>query len=94
MDAVYSALPGLALLELADTLPKHADAQRWRDAVRLYLDEYVAPMCRRSAYRILPYGLFTGSPTPFYVGVVQWLNANDMGTGSQSNDLEVSALGQ
>jgi len=62
-DPVYSALPGIALLELAAALPSHAEASRWRDAVRLYLDEYVTPMTARSAYGILPLGVFLGEPT-------------------------------
>lgn len=64
VDAVYSAYPAIALLELAETWPKHSEASAWRDAVRLYLDEYVLPMSARNAYRIIPYGLFFGSPTP------------------------------
>lgn len=62
-DPVYSALPPMALLELAAALPSHQEASRWRDAVRLYLDEYVAPMSARSAYGIMPLGVFLGSPT-------------------------------
>jgi len=49
-DAVYSALPPLALLELARALPEHPSVGRWRDAVRLHLDEYVLPMAAHSAY--------------------------------------------
>jgi hypothetical protein len=63
VNAVYSAYPALALLEMAAALPKHAGAPRWRDAVRLYLDDYVLPMSARNACRIIPYGLFFGSPT-------------------------------
>lgn len=62
-DAVYAAMPALVLLEAAAALPEHGDAARWRDAVRLHLDEYVLPMTSRSPYRIMPYGLFFGSPT-------------------------------
>ena len=62
-DAVYSAMPPLALLELARTLPKDPSAVRWRDAVRLHLDEYVLPMAAHSAYEVVPFGVFVGSPT-------------------------------
>jgi hypothetical protein len=62
-DAVHSAMPAIALLEAAAALPKHPEAQRWRDAVRLHLDEYVLPMAARSAYAIMPFGVFKGSPT-------------------------------
>lgn len=63
-QATYSALPPLALLELAVAFPSHPDAARWRDAVRLHLEEYVLPMSARSAYRNIPFGVFVGSPTP------------------------------
>ncbi|HPQ16711.1 MAG TPA: glycoside hydrolase family 9 protein, partial [Bryobacteraceae bacterium] len=63
-DAVHASLPPLVLLELAETFDEHPDAKRWLDAVRLHLSEYVAPMCARSAYGILPFGIFIGSPTP------------------------------
>ncbi len=63
-DPVYSALPAIAMLELAIALPAHPGVSRWRDAVRLYLDEYVLPMSARSAYGVLPLGLFRGTPTP------------------------------
>lgn len=63
-QAVDSALPPLALLELASALSEHRLATRWRDAVRLHLDEYVLPLAAHSAYEIVPYGVFTGSPTP------------------------------
>jgi hypothetical protein len=62
-EAVYSALPPLALITLAAQFPKHADAARWRDAVRMHLEEYILPMTSRSVYRIVPFGVFFGSPT-------------------------------
>ena len=62
-DPVYSALPPMAMLELAIALPSHADVGRWRDAVRLYLDEYAMPMSARSSYGVMPLGVYTGSPT-------------------------------
>jgi hypothetical protein len=64
MDVVDSALPPLALLELHATFPEAADRGKWLDAVRLYLDEYALPMSERNAYRIIPLGMFIGSPTP------------------------------
>jgi len=66
MDAVYSAMPPVALLELSAAFPNHADASRWRDAVRLHLEEYVLPLSARSVFGIVPYGVFLGSPTPEY----------------------------
>jgi hypothetical protein len=63
VDAVNSGIPGFALLELAMAFPKHADAGRWRDAVKLYIEEYVTPLSALSPYGIMPLGAFKGSPT-------------------------------
>src|SRR5664279_1575195 len=46
-DPVYAAIPALAMMELITAFPKHAEAARWRDAVRLYMDEYALPMSHR-----------------------------------------------
>jgi hypothetical protein len=62
--AVHGALPPFALLEAARAFPDSAAAQQWRQAARRYLDEYAIPMCARSAYGFMPFGLFHGSPTP------------------------------
>ena len=43
--------------------PNHRDAARWRDAVKMHLDGYVRPMSAHSPFEIVPYGIFTGSPT-------------------------------
>lgn len=59
-----SAMPGFALLELAGLFPEHAQAGRWRDAVGMHLEECILPLCARSAYRIVPFNLYFGSPTP------------------------------
>jgi hypothetical protein len=62
-DPVYSAMPALAMFELATAFPSHSAASRWRDALGMYLDEYVAPMTARSAYGIVPLAVYLGSPT-------------------------------
>jgi len=64
MDIVNSALPPLALLKLYDTFPDAPDRSKWLDAVRLHADEYLVPMSSRNSFRIIPLGLFLGSPTP------------------------------
>jgi hypothetical protein len=64
MDIVSSALPPLALLELHAAFPDAEERSQWLDAVRLHLDEYVLPMSERNAYRLIPLGMFIGSPTP------------------------------
>jgi hypothetical protein len=62
-DVVHSALPPLALLKLYLTFTDVDDRQAWLDAVRLYADEYLLPMSSRNSYRIIPLGMFLGSPT-------------------------------
>ena len=62
-DAVHPAVPALALQELAAAFPQHREAARWRDAVKLHIEGYVLPMAARSAYDIVPFGVFYGSPT-------------------------------
>jgi hypothetical protein len=64
VDVVNSAVPPLALLKLYDTFPDAPDRSKWLDAVRLHADEYLVPMSSRNAYRIIPLGVYVGSPTP------------------------------
>jgi hypothetical protein len=63
-NAVYSALPGIAFVQLIAVLPNSPDASRWRDTLRIHLDEYVLPLAGRSSYEIIPYGIFHKTPTP------------------------------
>jgi hypothetical protein len=63
-SATQSALPATVLLEMLRAYPRHADAPRWRDAVRMHLEEYALPMAERSAYRIIPYAVYEGKPSP------------------------------
>jgi Glycosyl hydrolase family 9/Cellulase N-terminal ig-like domain len=63
-NVVYPALPALALLDLCETFPAAADRGKWKDAVRLHLDEFVLPMASRNAYRLIPSGLYLARPTP------------------------------
>ncbi|HET7212292.1 MAG TPA: glycoside hydrolase family 9 protein [Terriglobia bacterium] len=63
-DIVNSAMPPLALLELMETFPQAGDQGRWKNAVALHIEDYLLPMAARNAYRIIPLGMFLGSPTP------------------------------
>ncbi len=63
VEAIFSAVPALALLELARALPSDAHADAWRNSVQMHLDEYVRPLCSKNAFRIMPYGVFVQSPT-------------------------------
>ena len=59
----HSAVPGHAMMEMIEAFPQHPDAGKWRDAMRMHLEEFVLPMCGRSVYGIMPSGLYIGSPT-------------------------------
>lgn len=63
-NTVHGALPAFALLEAARAFPDAAGAKRWRAAARTYIEGYVIPMSGRSAYGLVPFGLYQGSPTP------------------------------
>jgi hypothetical protein len=63
-NALFSALPGIALVQLVRQLPDSPNAPRWRDALQMHLDEYVLPLTARSSYDIVPYGIFYNTPTP------------------------------
>lgn len=54
-------LPLIGLCELIETFPKHADADKWKAALRMYCYDYLVPMSKRSAFGIIPYGLYHGS---------------------------------
>jgi hypothetical protein len=60
-NPVHGALPAFVLLEAAKLLKPASD---WRAAVKMYLEGYVEPLMARSAYGVMPYGVFKGSPTP------------------------------
>jgi hypothetical protein len=62
-DDAHSAVPGHAVMEMIEAFPKHPEAKKWREAMRMHLEEFVLPLCARSVYRIMPSGLFMGSPT-------------------------------
>jgi hypothetical protein len=62
--AVHGALPAFAVLEAARAFPDDPSTKRWREAVRLYIEAYIEPLCARSAYGFMPFGIYRGSPTP------------------------------
>lgn len=63
-NAAHGALPAFAVLEAARAFPASVAARGWRKQARLYIDSCVRPMCERSAYGIMPFGLYRGSPSP------------------------------
>jgi Glycosyl hydrolase family 9 len=63
-NVVYPAMPAYALLELYHAFPDAADRPKWKDAVRMHLDDFVIPMSERNAYHIIPSGLYVGKFSP------------------------------
>jgi hypothetical protein len=43
---------------LLDLFPGHADADRWRETIRMYVTGYLEAMSQRNSFGIVPYGLF------------------------------------
>ncbi len=64
-DPVHSALPAYCLLRASKVISGASSvlSTRWGAAAKLYLDGYLVPMAAKSAYSVLPYGLFLQSPT-------------------------------
>ena len=44
------------LCDLVELFPDHPDAESWRNAIRLYTDDYLAAMSKRNSFGIVPYG--------------------------------------
>ncbi len=61
-DHCTSALPIIALARLLETYPEADDAGQWRDALRLYVEEYALPVSSRTPFGIVPYGLYVNPP--------------------------------
>ena len=47
------------LCGLVELFPDHADAARWREAIRLYTVDYLAALSKRNSFGIVPHGFFT-----------------------------------
>ncbi|MCU0913195.1 MAG: glycoside hydrolase family 9 protein [Planctomycetes bacterium] len=47
------------LCDLAELFPDHADADHWRQAIRLYTVDYLATMSKRNGFGIVPHGFFS-----------------------------------
>lgn len=64
-DPVHSALPAYCLLRASNVVSGASSllSTRWAAAAKLYLDGYVVPMTVKSAYSVVPYGLFLRSST-------------------------------
>jgi hypothetical protein len=50
------------LAEFIDTFPEHPDVPQWKEAIRLWADEYVLVFANRNPFGLLPYGLYERPP--------------------------------
>jgi hypothetical protein len=53
-------VPMLALCDLIEGHPNHADAAAWRDCLKRYVEGFLVPLADRSAFGIVPYGVWKG----------------------------------
>jgi hypothetical protein len=53
-------VPMLALCDLIEANPNHADAGAWRDCLTRYVEGFLIPLAGRSAFGIVPYGVWKG----------------------------------
>jgi hypothetical protein len=54
-------IPMLALCDLIETNPNHTDAAAWRDCLKRYVEGFLIPLADRSAFGIVPYGVWKGT---------------------------------
>ena len=53
----------IALCDLIEAFPEHADLPKWREAVALYACDYLQTMSQRNNFGIVPYGFYSaGDP--------------------------------
>jgi hypothetical protein len=60
-EIMHGNLPLLAMCDLLSVLPQHPDAQRWRETLALHV-EHVKAMAARSAFGIIPFGVYSQNP--------------------------------
>jgi len=58
-----ASYPVWVLGEYLDALPAHPEANRWRDAMTLWVDGYALVFAARNPFGLLPYGLYS-APSP------------------------------
>ena len=54
--------PIWVIAEFIREWPEHPDAARWRDAIALWVDEYVRVFADRNPFGLLPYSLYSAIP--------------------------------
>lgn len=60
---VGASYPIWVLAEFVEAMPAHPEADRWRAAIALWVDEYALVFAARNPFGLLPYGLYA-APSP------------------------------
>jgi hypothetical protein len=55
-DISHGCLHLFGLCDLVELFPDYPDAGSWRNAIRLYTNDYLAAMSKRNSFGIVPYG--------------------------------------
>ena len=48
----------IGLCDLYETVPDHGDAPRWKEAIRMYCEEYIFQLAEPNDFHLVPWGLF------------------------------------
>ena len=48
----------IALCDLVNSLPKHPDVLLWKNAIKMYCDDFVLPVSKQNIFGLTPYGIY------------------------------------
>ncbi len=65
----------LPLMRMAEAWPDHADAPKWREAVRRFAYGFFLPACQANPFLLLPLGYFEGEGLLWFAGLWHGMNA-------------------
>jgi len=71
MSQIQEPIVGISLATLCEVFPKHVKCARWKEGLRLYVEDYLSKIASRNAYSLVPIGLWKkniGGPKPRRVG--------------------------
>lgn len=83
MIDVVNPLSPIALCELVESLPEHPQADRWREAIKLFTRDYAGVMAGRNAFGLVPRGIRLADPR----------EPNRFGTGGVPRSRKLGQLG-
>lgn len=56
---IYGCAAGIALCDIIEEFPDHNEVLLWKDALRLFCEDYLLPFVAKNGFGIVPYGLHT-----------------------------------